>query len=267
MVYSSLVDTMSQAYVSIRGTSDGLIVHLGAGDWNTLLAALADRLEKTPSFFRGGRVALQVGPRQLNSLQLETVGNLLKRYQVSLWAVLGDSAETQRVAAAMGLETLAAPSHLGRSVGEKTGNNDTQPSLDEQAILVRRILRSGQSIHHSGHVALIGDVNPGAEIVASGDVLVWGRLRGNVHAGAGGNDGAVVCALVLSPMLLRIGNHIARSPGREEIESEDQPVSPEMAFVHNGQILAESWRATESMYGDWRADLLRRAANTLSTWF
>ena len=266
MAYS-LVDTMSQTYVNIRGTSDGLIVQVGAGDWNTLLAALADRLEQTPAFFRGGRVALNVGPRQLNLPQLETVGNLLKDYQVSLWAVLSESPETQRVADEMGLETSLTVPHSTHVLAEKMGHNGPEPAGEEQAILVRRILRSGQSIRHDGHVIVMGDVNPGAEITAGGDVVVWGRLRGNVHAGCTGNDDAIVCALVLAPVLLRIGNHLARSPGREDSESYEQSVVPEMAFVHNGQIVAEPWRATDSLYSDWRSDLLRRAANTLSTWF
>lgn len=266
MAYS-LIDTMSQAYINIKGTSDGLIIHIGAGDWNTLLEALADRLDQTPAFFRGGRVALNIGPRLLSEAQMEVVGNLLKRYQVSLWAVLSESPETQRAATEMGLETALVSSRAVRAPAERVGNNGAEPAGDEQAVLVRRILRSGQSIHHDSHVVVVGDVNPGAEIVAGGDVIVWGRLRGNVHAGSHGNDEALVCALVLAPMLLRIGNYVARSPGREDSESYEQSVVPETAFVLNGQIVAEPWRAAEGLYSDWRSDLLRRAANTLSTWF
>jgi septum site-determining protein MinC len=266
MAYS-LIDTMSEAYINIKGTSDGLTVHMGAGDWNTLLTALADRMDQTPAFFRGGRVALSIGPRQLTPDQLATVGNLLHSYQVSLWAVLSESPDTQRAAAEMGLETSLSAPRGAHPLAEKLGRGSSESASGDQAILMRRILRSGQSIHHDGHVIVMGDVNPGAEIVAGGDIVVWGRLRGNVHAGYRGNDDAIVCALVLAPVLLRIGNHVARSPGREDSESYEQSVVPETAFVYNGQIVAEPWRATESMYSDWRSDLLRRASNTLSTWF
>jgi len=265
MVYS-LVDTMRQAYVNIKGTSDGLIVFIGAGDWHTLLTALEAKLDKTPSFFRGGRVALHVGPRHMTEAQIEQVGELLKRYQVSLWAVVSDSSETQRVATQLGLETSLAAPLVARLAGRPPEDNN-EPGNEEHALLVKRILRSGQSIRQDGNVVLIGDVNPGAEIIATGDVLVWGRLRGTVHAGADGNDQAIVCALALSPMLLRIGHYMARSPGGEARQPEAQPIVPEMAFVHDGQIVAEPWRDMDSLYGDWRSDLLRRAANTLSTWF
>jgi septum site-determining protein MinC len=261
------LQTMDAAQVNIRGTSDGLIVQIGSGEWRTLLATLVTRLEQTPAFFRGGRVALHIGPRQLSREDIETIGELLRSYQVSLWAVLGDALETQQIAAEMGLETrLPAPVAARLSdKGEEKGSEGV--AEHERAILVRRILRSGQRVKYDGNVVLLGDVNPGAEIVATGDVVVWGRLRGSVHAGSDGNDRALVCALVLAPMLLRIGRFMARSPGNEAEFHAENPVTPEMAFVHNGQIVAEPWRETDMLYGDWRAELVRRAANTVSTWF
>ena len=263
----TMVDTMDHVQVNIRGTSDGLIVQMGSGDWRTLLATLVTRLEQTPAFFRGGRVALHIGPRQLSREEIETIGELLKSYQVSLWAVLGDSPETQKTAAELGLETSLPTPMAARlpEVGEKKPADGV--TEQDRAIFLKRILRSGQRVKYDGNVVLLGDVNPGAEIAATGDVVVWGRLRGSVHAGAGGNDRALVCALVLSPMLLRIGRFMARSPGNDVEATGEHPVTPEMAFVHNGQIVAEPWRETDTLYGDWRADLVRRAANTVSTWF
>jgi septum site-determining protein MinC len=107
----------------------------------------------------------------------------------------------------------------------------------EQAVLVRRTLRSGFSLQHPGHVVVIGDVNPGAEIIAGGDVIVWGRLRGMVHAGANGNEAAVVCALDLSPTQLRIAGQIAVTPQRRGKSQ------PEMARLRNGQVVAEPWES------------------------
>jgi len=87
----------------------------------------------------------------------------------------------------------------------------------------------------------MGDVNAGAEIVAAGDVLVWGRLRGVVHAGASGNDNAMVSALMLAPMQLRIGKYIARSP--DELNHPQR--GPEFARVREGRILIEGWNLKE----------------------
>jgi septum site-determining protein MinC len=65
--------------------------------------------------------------------------------------------------------------------------------------------------------------------------VVWGRLRGTVHAGAGGDEQCVVCALDLSPTQLRIAGKIALSPKRK-----GKP-QPEMARLENGQFVAEPW--------------------------
>jgi septum site-determining protein MinC len=237
---------MSDDRVRIRGTSEGLVITLSAGDLEALLKELDERLSSTASFFRGGRVALHVGPRELTTEDLEALGQTISRNGVSLWAVIGDSAATQAAAEALGLETSFGPPTTPPETAfpprpeQAEGQDKPQPETEEDSglgILVRRTLRSGQVVQHPGHVVIIGDVNPGAEVIASGDVVVWGKLRGIVHAGATGDNGAVVCALSLAPLQLRIGNHIARAPeGREGL-----PKRPEMASVQNGEIVAEPW--------------------------
>lgn len=247
---------MSEDRVRIRGTSQGLVITLDAGDLGALLRELDERLSSTASFFRGGRVALHVGPRELTTEDLEALGQTISRNSVSLWAVIGDSAATQAAAEALGLETTFGPQVIlppeaastprperdeGRDKGQlETEVEDATLRLAQDAdlgVLIRRTLRSGQVVQYPGHVVVIGDVNPGAEVIAGGDVVVWGKLRGIVHAGAIGDDEAVVCALSLAPLQLRIGNHIARAPeGREDL-----PERPEMASVQDGEIVAEPW--------------------------
>jgi septum formation inhibitor MinC len=95
--------------VRIRGTSQGLVITLGAGDLGALLRELDERLSSTASFFRGGRVALHVGSRELTTEELEALGQTISRNGVSLWAVIGDSAATQATAEALGLETTFGP--------------------------------------------------------------------------------------------------------------------------------------------------------------
>ncbi|MBV8299045.1 MAG: hypothetical protein JO083_05835 [Candidatus Eremiobacteraeota bacterium] len=73
----------------------------------------------------------------------------------------------------------------------------------------RGTLRGGQALHNLGNIVVIGDVNPGAELVASGDIVVFGALRGTAHAGAQGDRAARVIALELAPTQLRIATAIA----------------------------------------------------------
>ncbi len=96
-------------------------------------------------------------------------------------------------------------------------------------------LRGGQSLHNIGNIVLVGDVNPGAELVASGDILVFGVLRGVAHAGAQGDANAKVYALELAPTQLRIATSIAAEAGTHKRTS----VVPETACVRAGRIVVE----------------------------
>ncbi len=224
---------MAPERISIKGTSSGVIVTIGAGNWHTILRQLAEKLERKSSFFKGGRVALAVGSRLLDTDEIEALGELLSNHHMTLWAVSSSAPKTQEAAKELGLEAqIAAPNtqRAARPAAIKgTANNVTT---------IRRTLRSGQSIETLGNVVVIGDVNPGAEIKAGGYVIIWGRLRGTVYAGAVSPENAFVCALELSPMQLIIGTIIARSPS----DGARDEVIPEIAFVQNGQIVAEAWR-------------------------
>jgi septum site-determining protein MinC len=224
---------MPNERISIKGTSDGLVITIGAGAWPSLIDELDQHLSQKAAFFKGGRVALKVGPRQLTRLQLESVGHVLNRHKVTLWAIESEAPGTRHAAEQLGLETELSPRKEVPLVDETPAG--------ENSIVVQRTLRSGQVIQHPGHVVVIGDVNPGAEIRAGGSVVIWGRLRGLVHAGVG-EDGlgekAVVCALQLAPTLLRIGSQITRSPASER----NREIIPEMASVQNNQIVAEPWK-------------------------
>ncbi len=230
---------MSAEPITIKGIRQGLLVTLGDEgwanrDWSAELLALDARLGASPSFFRGGRVALDVGARGLTRSEIDDARALLARHRVELWAVVSANPDTEAAAQELGLVI-----ELGLPRPRDPGS---APEGDEVAIpvaeglVVRRTLRSGQSLRHPGHIVVIGDVNPGAEVIAGGDIVVWGRVRGLVHAGALGDEGAVICALDLAPTQLRIAGTIARSPE----ERRRKPV-PEMATAREGQIVAVPW--------------------------
>lgn len=115
---------------------------------------------------------------------------------------------------------------------------DQEDLVDENTILVQRTLRSGQSIRYNGNVVVLGDVNPGAEVTATGNIIVMGALRGVVHAGAGGDESAVVMAFKLQPTQLRISNHITRPPDDETLDSDH----PEMARIKGGVVTIEAFQ-------------------------
>ena len=126
-----------------------------------------------------------------------------------------------------------------------------EPSVESAPppYIYRGNLRSGQSIRHAGAVVILGDVNPGAQVISGGDVLVWGRLRGTVHAGAMGDARAIVAALDFEPVQMRIARHIAMTPKGVSNNpgywfwKRDSGGKPEVARVIDNQIIVDPWDA------------------------
>lgn len=79
-------------------------------------------------------------------------------------------------------------------------------------LYLKKTIRSGQSITSDGNLCIVGDVNPGAEIIAKGDITVWGILGGIAHAGCAGNTQAKIRALKMNAIQLRIADIFARRP-------------------------------------------------------
>jgi septum site-determining protein MinC len=227
--------------VEIKGIRDGLLIRVGEQAEEPLSDVLGEALAAKRAFLAGSRIALDVGRRALDDEQLAELHRLFESHELTLWAVLAEGAATREAARRAGLAT-----RLSGSATDLEGNalaapvDDDAPAAAKEppppnTLLLRETVRSGRSVWHDGHVVVLGDVNPGAEIMAAGSVIVWGRLRGLVHAGALGDATAVICALELNPTQLRIADHIAVAPdggpGR----------APEQACIRDGQIVAEPW--------------------------
>jgi septum site-determining protein MinC len=215
--------------LAIKGVREGLLVTLPQGAWHDVRASLLATIDARGDFFRGAKLALQVDDRALGAAELGRLRDSLAERDTALWAVISSLPSTQSAAADLGLQTrLSTPT----AAEDDDLAAESEEELPE-AVFLQRTLRSGQSVRHPGHVVVLGDVNPGAEIVAGGHILVWGRLRGVVHAGAAGDPSATVAALDLAPTQLRIAGHIAVSRSGGEW--------PEVALIRDGHLVAEPW--------------------------
>ena len=219
--------------LTLKGTPQGIVLRPVSASWEDVLQALENALQDAEAFFRGGRVVLDMGERDLAQDELVALRTILDRYEMELWAVLSENDDTIRTARSYGLRT--------RLPGDATRREPaTAVATEANALFVQRTLRSGQSVKYPGHVILVGDVNPGAEIIAGGNIIVWGKMRGLANAGALGDESAIVCALVLEPSQLRIAGRISRAP-----EDAQRKPQPEVAKVVNGIIIAEPWTTRE----------------------
>ena len=181
-----------------RGTRGGILLSLEPGDD---IAQVAESLDAHAELLEG-RVSLE----------------LAERTPFDLVQVVAE-----RVAAAGGeLVDVRPPTAVIQARGE--------------TVIVARTVRSGGRIESSGSVVVLGDVNSGAEILANDDIIVVGMLRGLAHAGASGNEKAVIWAeRILSPQL-RIGGALAQSAG-----DESEVKGPEVAHLRDGAIVIRPW--------------------------
>lgn len=212
--------------VAIKGSKEGLRLQLDeSAAWDDLLVGLRQQLGQGSSFFSGAQIIVDVGERALSEEQVGALLTLMQEHGLRPESLASMTRESRTAARTAGL--AARP--LARSVAESEDRGE--------AIFTWRTVRSGQVVRHHGHITVLGDVNAGAEIIATGNVVVFGRLRGTVHAGAMGDRSAVICAIELAPTQLRIADLIARTPeggaGR----------MPEIARVEADQISVESWEA------------------------
>ncbi len=105
----------------------------------------------------------------------------------------------------------------------------------DRLLVVQKHLRSGQRVEHNGDILVLGDVNKDAQVVATGNIIVMGKLRGVAIAGALGDEGAVIVALEMEPQQVRIGKKVAIM----DEEERKSPGYPEVARVEDGNIILE----------------------------
>jgi septum site-determining protein MinC len=195
--------------------------------------AVAEELERANGFFRDSPVVLHFGNRLLSKEEWWELKDVLHRAGLLLrYAVATDSVSRELLYK----EGLAVRESMLLPSSEQKKTQTTQGGT---ALYLRRNLRSGQKQVFDGDVVLVGDINQGAEILAGGDVVVFGTVRGVVHAGYPDNKEAVVVALNLIPLQLRIGPLIARS---DERQYHRRAASPEVARVKDELIVIEPYQ-------------------------
>lgn len=234
-------DAANATSITIKGRADGVLIEIGRGGWSDLMEQLSERLRQAAGFFRGGKVTLNVGLRPLQEDELRLVRSVLEQFGMTLGVVRSASEQTCQLALAFGLAaSLDAPD--GLQAQPAASNHETL-----QHFVYRGNLRSGQVLRRRETVLVLGDVNPGSQVISHGDILVWGRLRGIAHAGATGDEHAIIAALSMEPTQLRIAGLIAILP---EIDStimdkwfgrRTEEKRPEIAYVADEQIFVESW--------------------------
>jgi septum site-determining protein MinC len=191
-----------------------------ANQWQRILDDFKVRLQKIDKSWQlKTKAHLQSQDRLLDTRQINELETILEEIGLTLDLII-----TRR------RQTAVAASSAGYSVQQEMLSetfidiDDLSHSQDlAEPLYLKNTIRSGVEICHPSSIIILGDVNPGATILASGDVFIWGTLRGIAHAGYMGNRQGLIMALKLEATQLRIADLLARVP--------DNPPTNQMAEV------------------------------------
>lgn len=220
--------------IHVRGYRNGLYITVDDSvPTEEMGDRILQRIASLGSFIKGAGIVLEVGSHSMDDDALRALQKRFEReYGLRITQLITASDQTRQAAEI--LRIRAAPTLLH----QRGINNPAEREREPNTVTTRHTLRGGALERYlEGGILVMGDVNPGAEVVASGDVVVLGTVRGVVHAGAMGDEGAVVIALNLNATQLRIAEHIARSPegGR------GRGIRPEIARIEGGQIVVSDF--------------------------
>ena len=202
----------NENYVIFKGTKDGITVMFDPEvPFDILCEQLEKKVVEAGKFFDHVKTAMAFKGRDFTAAEEEELLKIIAKHAtMDITFVKTENNELKELSELLAKEM--SPSNLTK--------------------FHRGSLRNGQKIEFDGSVVVVGDVNPGAEIKAGGNIIVRGQLKGMAHAGCKGMTEAFVTAIFMAPVQLRIADIITRFPE----ENKRGPKPPEYAFVQNGQI-------------------------------
>lgn len=196
---------MSRELVSIKGTRDGLVIFFDPDrEFEEIKKNLKHKIEAARDFFRGAKFTFYQDSPSFDSRQRAELINLCQEYG------------------------LVLTPHIRWPGQPRPAVHNSAP---ERAGLIFSNLRAGQEISSPGNLVLVGNVHPGARVLAGKDIVIMGRCRGDVHAGVPDDPKAMVVALDFRPNRLTIAGVEADLRG-----SDLSAGSPRMALLENGKV-------------------------------
>lgn len=218
--------------VVIKSNKYGIVVILDSQmDFSDLLEEVAAKFKESGNFFKGAQMAVAFEGRSLSQEQEnKLVDTIMENSELNIACIVDQNKDREEL--------------FRQSIEERLA--EVAPSEDSGQFY-RGTLRSGQYLEAESSIIILGDINPGANVVATGNIIVLGSLKGTVYAGGNGDEHAFVVALDMDPMQIRIGDVIARSVDKAERKfrrskrkSNSTIMEPRIAFVEDSNIYIEA---------------------------
>lgn len=179
--------------LKIKGINDGLLMTLPDLPWEDCCDAVRETIGENVAFYAGANLFLDAGDLDIRVIEITSFRNELEKNGIYLKGIFGRSEKTMQNCKSLGLMTEPA---VTRKSFRKETIEEAQSSreIGETCFLVNRTVRSGTVIERKESIVIIGDVNPGAEIITEKNLVVLGTVRGRVSAGGSGSPDAYIAA-------------------------------------------------------------------------
>ncbi|MCK8603962.1 septum site-determining protein MinC [Desulfoferrobacter suflitae] len=207
--------------IQIKATRDGFtLVPDATTPFQEIMRYMKHRLDESHDFFYHSEMSLDLSARPLQTDQI-----------LELRCLLAEKAGVKLVEVKM-REDLVCTLEPARTRPKAAPQCSSPRNREVTPMIVRSTCRSGTRIESPADCVVLGDVNPGAEVIAVGDIIVFGSLRGVAHAGATGDCSARIWALSIEPSQIRIADLVALPPAGNK----PTPKRFEIAEIQNNMI-------------------------------
>lgn len=225
---------MSQQVI-FKGTKNGITIIFDKDmEFENLCKSLIDKIEDASKFFTAkSKTPIAFRGRDFTEEEERKVLDIIIKYtniDIVFLKDFGDEDNVDKLKQKN--ESNHSVDNLEKVVKDEIVDKNNKDDLITKTLYHQGSLRGGQVLSYKGSIVLIGDVNVGAEIRATGNIIIMGQLRGKAHSGYGGNENTFISAVYMAPMLLRIGDLITTFP--EERKKGNKPA--EYAFIKDEKV-------------------------------
>ena len=204
---------MEKEIIKLKGAGDGVKIYLDASSpISDITNSLYDKLRQFRKFFGDGHCNIYFAGRELTGSDKMRLEAIVKAMLPESTINYGERRRTDKD------DFTERTLELPKDLKDAEKSNDDSPFREIREVVTTNFKSSrarfyegvvrGRTVESDGHLVLVGDVAEDGKVAAVGNVIVLGRLRGQVEAGCMGNKGAYVIALDMSPSDIRIsGTH------------------------------------------------------------
>lgn len=215
--------TMERSAVIIKSNPYGLILNLDPElPFDELCTAVAEKFKVSAHFFKNAKLALTFRGRVLTHTQENRlIEAIVQNSKIQVICVVDEDKNAEEYY-------------------RKAVTHALEEKESEEGQFYRGTLRSGQILETESSVIIIGDVNPGAQVISKGNIVILGCCMGNIYAGAAGNRECFAAALTMKPMQVKIADKTARSAIVKKTDTGEYPVDPKIVYIKEDHLQIKS---------------------------